>query len=226
VVGSVTVFRRDPAVGINPWCLEADLFADTLASYRLGSSIAVDGDVVVAGDLPASGDNAVGCAYQFRYDGTGWIEQSKFTASDGHPRDSFGSAVAVQGDRILVGAAGNDNHGSNAGAVYEFVDLAGLHLDVEPLCVQALDTITFSSYCGQPGSPLLLAVVLVEYSAGSFPGFWIVYSGSFDVAHSFDLSFPVPPGLLPVSTDVTFQSLGLGVSGGLVLSNPVRVTFK
>ncbi len=47
-----------------------------------------------------------------------WIEQGKLTASDGAERDVFGSAVAVSGDTIVVGAVGDD---AEQGSAYVFV---------------------------------------------------------------------------------------------------------
>ena len=44
----------------------------------------------------------------------------KITASDGATNDIFGVAVAIDGDYALVGASGDDDMGSNAGAAYVF----------------------------------------------------------------------------------------------------------
>lgn len=47
-----------------------------------------------------------------------WTEQGKFTASDGAEGYVFGSAVAISGDTIVVGAAGDD---AEQGSAYVFV---------------------------------------------------------------------------------------------------------
>ncbi len=47
-------------------------------------------------------------------------EDAKLLASDGSPFDMFGHGVALYGDRALVGAFGDDAHGSQAGAAYVY----------------------------------------------------------------------------------------------------------
>lgn len=46
------------------------------------------------------------------------------TASDGAAADQFGTSVALSGGKMLVGASGADDPGTNAGAAYLF-DAAG-----------------------------------------------------------------------------------------------------
>ena len=54
--------------------------------------------------------------------GTSWTEQQKLTASDGNIGDWFGYSVAVEGDRVVVGAP-HDGQGiePDAGSAYVFV---------------------------------------------------------------------------------------------------------
>ena len=47
-----------------------------------------------------------------------WIERGKLTASDGAERDVFGSAVAISGDTVVVGAAGDNGE---QGSAYVFI---------------------------------------------------------------------------------------------------------
>jgi hypothetical protein len=53
--------------------------------------------------------------------GTTWSEQALLTASDGIPGNGFGAAVSVDGDRIVVGARGDDDAGPSSGSAYVFV---------------------------------------------------------------------------------------------------------
>ena len=48
----------------------------------------------------------------------GW--KKKITASDGSTRDTFGSAVAISGNTIVVGAPKDDDNGVNSGSAYVF----------------------------------------------------------------------------------------------------------
>ena len=118
--GSVSVFEPNGAGG---W-VETNLVAsDGVQGDRLGWSVAVSGDRVVAG---AFGDDdngkTSGSVYVFESDlAGGWVE-TKLLASDGAEGDQFGHAVAVSGGWVVVGAPGDDGSGS----VYVFeLDAAG-----------------------------------------------------------------------------------------------------
>ncbi|MFT7669364.1 MAG: hypothetical protein ACI8X5_002064 [Planctomycetota bacterium] len=84
-----------------------------------GSSVAVDGDVIVIGERSDSCDEA---AFVFRFDGSTWVEEQKLTPSVASFCNRFGSSVAVSGDTILVGAE-RDHHsilGTDAGTVFAY----------------------------------------------------------------------------------------------------------
>lgn len=74
------------------------------------------GDVAMIGS-PTQNDRA-GAVYVFRRDtGGGWSQEQKLTGSDVQSGDRFGGAVAVDGDKALIGAPGQD---TSTGAVYAF----------------------------------------------------------------------------------------------------------
>jgi len=93
--------------------------ADAANNYRIGYSVAVDGDTaVVSAPRHTVGLNLnQGVVYIFVRSGTTWTLQQQFTASDGAQSDEFGSAVAIKGDTVLVGAW---NNSSSRGATYVF----------------------------------------------------------------------------------------------------------
>jgi hypothetical protein len=53
--------------------------------------------------------------------------ENKITGSDGSANDFFGSSVAVGNGRIVVGAEGDNDNGTDSGSVYIF-DLDGTQL--------------------------------------------------------------------------------------------------
>ncbi len=108
--GRADMFRN----GSGGWTHEATLVPDALiASSRMGRAVAIDGSVAVIG-APGN-SNAPGAAYVYELvDGLNWTLIATLTAHDGANGDSFGSAVAVRGDQILVGASGDD--GARGGA--------------------------------------------------------------------------------------------------------------
>jgi hypothetical protein len=117
--GAAYVFFRTGTA----WAQQAKLVAsDASADDRLGYSVAIDGDTAVVaavGDDGAGADS--GSAYVFVRNGSTWTEQAKLVASDGAAADSFGTWVDIDGDTIVVGAAGdNDGADFNTGAAYVF----------------------------------------------------------------------------------------------------------
>ncbi|MEM7247802.1 MAG: hypothetical protein AAF533_20865 [Acidobacteriota bacterium] len=79
-----------------------------------------------------------------------WTEEKKLTAFDAAPNDLFGSAVALDGDTLVVGARGDDTGGSAAGSAYVFErDLGGtnnwgLRLKLNPTGVDFSDLFGFA----------------------------------------------------------------------------------
>ncbi|MFQ5690565.1 MAG: choice-of-anchor B family protein [Gemmatimonadota bacterium] len=113
--GAVYVFRRDPSSG--RWVEDGKLLGDdSEPKDYFGGSLAVRGDVAVVG-VPQKNRRS-GAVYVFRRDEAGtWTQEAKLEASDAEPNVQFGNAVALRGDRILIGAPG---FGRGTGAVYTF----------------------------------------------------------------------------------------------------------
>jgi hypothetical protein len=118
--GSAYVFERSA----DGWGQVAKLTADDgWTRDQFGSVVAVEGDrtlIGAPGDTVQSGDEA-GSAYVFERTDEVWREEAKLTADDPRARDSFGSAVAMAGDTVLIGAPGDDvPNQEDAGAAYLF----------------------------------------------------------------------------------------------------------
>jgi hypothetical protein len=115
--GAVYVFKR---VG-DRWQQTARLTAsDGAAGDRLGSSVALAGDTIVAGAL--GDDLNRGSVYTFALTGAATrTETARLTATDGEPFDQLGFSVALAGDTIVAGAP-LDNVGANGlqGSLYTF----------------------------------------------------------------------------------------------------------
>jgi hypothetical protein len=95
-----------------------------------GRAIDADAERVVVGSMYESVGNLelIGAAYVYRRNGTtGLYElETRLQSPNAAPFDLFGSAVAVSGDSILVGAIGRDNGGTDTGIVYAFRRVSGL----------------------------------------------------------------------------------------------------
>jgi hypothetical protein len=69
--------------------------------------------------MPAEAD--AGSAFVFVRFGTSWIPQAQLIAPDAFDGDNFGSSVALDGDTVVVGVAGDDTVGTSNGSAYVFV---------------------------------------------------------------------------------------------------------
>jgi FG-GAP repeat/Divergent InlB B-repeat domain len=134
--------RRAAAAGVTSQ--QAYLKAsNTGAADGFGFSVAVAGDTVVVGaaseDSSTSGVNSSpneaalnsGAVYIFTRSGGIWSQQAYLKASNPGASDFFGSAVAITGDTVVVGAYAEDSsttgvnsspneRGTSAGAAYVF----------------------------------------------------------------------------------------------------------
>ena len=119
-VGSVHVYVQNSGT----WVQQARLSPNEPQSgEHFGVSVAIYKDTIVVG---ASGKNLegktdIGVAYVFTRNGDEWTEQARIEPADGEENDYFGTAVAISGDRLIVGADGKDIETlTDAGKVYTF----------------------------------------------------------------------------------------------------------
>ncbi len=131
--GAVYVFVKPVSGWAGALNQSAKLTASDGATVdRLGVSVAISGDSVVAGaigdDIGAVFDH--GSAYVFTKPAGGWAgalnQSAKLIASDGAFSDQLGGSVAVSGDTVVAGTP-SKTIGANAGqgAAYVFVKPAG-----------------------------------------------------------------------------------------------------
>lgn len=119
--GAAYVLTRDTGV----WSEQAELLAsDGEEGDEFGNDVDIDADTVVVGSADHNGNT--GAAYVFVRSGTTWTEQAKLTASDGDTGDRFGTAVAVDGDLILVGARFDEPKARGSGSAYLFARRDGV----------------------------------------------------------------------------------------------------
>ena len=124
--GSAYIFVK-PYIGSN-WTQQAKLTPyDPENGALLGHRVDIDGDYAVVGAFiedPSLGFGLsltdAGSVYIFVRSGTSWSQQQKLTASDKAAYDRFGSGVAIEGSRVVIGAMYEDDGGGNSGATYVF----------------------------------------------------------------------------------------------------------
>ncbi len=86
-----------------------------------GISVSVTENYAIIG---AQGDNEngsySGASYIFKHEGENWTIQPKLMATDAIPNHYYGLSVAISDANAFVGAYGDDDMGSYAGAVYAY----------------------------------------------------------------------------------------------------------
>ncbi|HTF86973.1 MAG TPA: FG-GAP repeat protein [Planctomycetota bacterium] len=101
-----------------------------------------------------------GSAYVFELQGGTWVEAAKVYASDFEVSGAFGFAVAIDGDRLAVGAPEHDNGGPdvNPGAVYVFErQVNGTWLETQKLVASdAANQNHFGSAVAMSGDTILV----------------------------------------------------------------------
>jgi hypothetical protein len=93
---------------------------DLISNARLGASVAIDSQTIAVG-LPGAG---LGLVDVYTRDSVGAWDglTTKLSANDGQAGDLFGDpGLAISGNTLVVGAGGNDEKGTDAGAAYVFV---------------------------------------------------------------------------------------------------------
>lgn len=101
------------------WTYEATLTPDVEVSYvYYGASVSLDNDRVIVGC--EYGNSFKGEAYIFKKEGDAWSQEARLIADDATDWSSFGCAVALEGERAVVGAMGEGSGAANSGAVYIF----------------------------------------------------------------------------------------------------------
>ena len=98
------------------WTQQAKLTASDLVVGNGLTAAAVSGNLALFG-VPEKNGNR-GEAYVFVQTGTAWTQQAELTAADATSADSFGGALAVNGNTALIASP---TKASNQGAVYVFV---------------------------------------------------------------------------------------------------------
>ncbi|VAX40531.1 hypothetical protein MNBD_PLANCTO03-1614 [hydrothermal vent metagenome] len=112
---------------------------DGTVDDRLGVSVAIDGDRILVG---ASYDDWAGdwSGSVYIFDRATGVQTAKLTATDTQPYDQFGFAIAVSGDRALIGAYGDSAAGDVSGMAYVFDLTTNTELyQFQPSDVEAYD---------------------------------------------------------------------------------------
>jgi hypothetical protein len=132
---------REPRGAVYAWARSGETWsqtqrlepADAEIGDGFGAAIALDGDLAVIG-APVDGTlgPSVGAAYVYRRENGSWTEEAKLYPEQFSPGASFGDAVAVEAETIVVGAPATDAEPAAAGRAHVFVRTANTWTEQTP----------------------------------------------------------------------------------------------
>ncbi len=112
--------------------LQAELVASDAKRFdHFGSDARIEGDVAVVGAIDKN--QSAGAAYVFERGGTLWSSPRELVASDATTDAVFGSAIALSGETMFIGAPSAAVGDKPAGAVYVFEHRGSSWLEVQKL---------------------------------------------------------------------------------------------
>jgi hypothetical protein len=160
---------------------------------NFGIAIDVEGKVAAIGSNldDSSGKSDSGMNWTARRGKNGaWVLDQQLGASDANTTDKLGSRIAMTTTQILSAADLNDTTlGTDAGAVYVYPS-AEIVTDITPSTPAAGAKITFSSFYGTPGDPILLTIEDIDGAPTFFPLVMFVFAS--DRLFTFDAFAPNP----------------------------------
>lgn len=107
----------------NTWTQQQKLLpTDSSPNDYFGWAIASDGNIAVIGAPRHDGrQEDAGAVYVYQKVGGEWLFWQKLQVRDAKKGAAFGSSLAIQNGRIIVGAMGDSQQGYATGAVYVFI---------------------------------------------------------------------------------------------------------
>ena len=104
------------------WVQQYKMYAtDAQLGDQFGRSVGVSGSRAVVGAIEEDGKGSnAGAAYVFERSGLVWSQKAEIRAADGAANDVLGSAVAISGSTVVLGAPGNSTGADRIGKAYVF----------------------------------------------------------------------------------------------------------
>jgi FG-GAP repeat len=205
--GAVYVFTFDGSA----WSQVAKLKpGDPSALQRFGTDVALQGTTLVIGAEEAMAALSYsGSAYVFEGAGASWTQVQKLVPADLAANDHFGESVAIDGDRLVVGANEADAAGTDSGATYLFRRFGGAWHEMAKLVPEG------NQVEDELGKQVALeGQRIVTASPFAAPEFWLPDAGAayvFELAESADF-------YCPASTNSSGKPARMGLAGSLSLA--------
>lgn len=119
--GSVYVYELDTGTGL--WLETKIVEPVPISSNQFGSAVSIQNNRLIVGARQAIVDNARKGSvtiYEYNVATSVWDFSEQIVAADGKFSDSFGDAVGLSSNRIIVGTPQSDDNGVSSGSAYVF----------------------------------------------------------------------------------------------------------
>jgi hypothetical protein len=236
--GAAYFFHRSGST----WSPQARVSASNAAAgARFGYAVSISGNSAaigargeasaatgVGGNQADSSAPEAGAVYVFSNNGSAWSQEAYLKASNTGSGDCFGDALALDGDRLVVGAWGEDsaasgvngngadNNAEGAGAAYLFSRIAGVWLQEAYLKASNSEAGDwFGGAVAISGDTLLAAA---ERESGSGAGAHAVQNGNGVPCSGAAYGFLIPPSI----PELAVEAAGVPefVDGGTLVFAP------
>lgn len=111
--GAVYLFKPEGGIWVQDETQPIVTASDAANGDQFGWSVAIDGDrLAVGAPSKKEGSQGLGAVYLFRYDGNTWVpdeNQNKLTSTVPSSVERFGFSLALEGDKLVVGAPGSES---------------------------------------------------------------------------------------------------------------------
>lgn len=210
-VGAVYVYVHEED---GSWTEQAKLVArDGTTFDYFGHAISMHGTTLVAG-VVSDDDLGVnsGSVFVFTFDDGSWTEEAKLVASDGSAQDWFGRAVAIRGDRLIVGSSRDDDYSGSAYLFQQMADgtwteqakLTASDVEVEDYFGLAVDVFGDTVVVGSPRhdgrGTLSGAAYVFKFDSGTWTEQAKLFASDTVAWHQFGWSLALTDGRLIVSS--------------------------
>ncbi len=202
--GAVYLFKRSGSQWTRDTMIQP---SDAEARSGFGSSVAMQGDLMVIGAVGA--DSGVGTAYVYRKAGTGWTQEAKLRLPGLDGRAGMGSSVAIKDGDVYVGIPQGFGF---TGAVAIFTHDTARKRWTSRERLQAFDAAGGSRF----GSSIAFVGNEIWVSApGAGRGMGAIYRMSYDADHNITSATKLSPDS---SVGRSFFGMGMlvGANGGVV----------
>jgi choice-of-anchor B domain-containing protein len=208
--GAVYVFEREAS---GRWVERAKLTAASPADGdRLGRTVALRGGVLLAG-APGEGERR-GRVLVFHRgpDASRWSEQGELVGSASRPQERFGAAIALDQDRMLVGAPGQIiGPSAETGRVVVFRRSGNAWIKEDSLAVRDAETLPgYGAAVLLQGSEAFVSAPAVDSGAGAVFHFRRASSGRWEQVARVAAASPQHPALFGVALARDGQQLLVG----------------